>query len=315
MAVKRYLFYSLPMNDTHKHHITNIENIISHDVGRGITELARITQGDLFSAARSIAADSAPRIGIITGFFIPHATPPAAENDGLVGTAHMVAGFSAAGFAVRVATDSPCKGAVIAAVDCSAVNVPVDIVALGPNDEGVTIDDVINTWREWGVSHVISIERPGLSHDGTPKNARGDDISPFSTPLDELFTAGPWDTIAIGDGGNEIGMGKIERKIIAKNIKNGNQIACCTMANHLVVAGVSNWGAWGLLAAIATILPQKKGELTATITPEKELEMLRYINQHGPSVDGMTGVSRDTVDGLEFEFHANILKQVIGIIS
>ncbi|MDH5188413.1 MAG: DUF4392 domain-containing protein [Rhodospirillaceae bacterium] len=295
--------------------ISHIEAAISLDVGRSTDRLATLAKGGLFAAANSIAQTPAPKIGIITGFFIPHATPPAAENDGLVGSAHMVAGFVAAGFAVRIATDAPCESAVRAAVRAAGVNVPIDIVAIAPNDNGVSINEVISTWQNENITHAISIERCGLSYDATPRNSRGDDISAYTAPLDELFLGGPWETIAIGDGGNEIGMGTLDKKIIAQNIENGGAIACRTPANHLIVAGVSNWGAWALLAATAMILPQKKDELTKTITAEKELEMLQYINQHGPSVDGMTGLTADTVDGIEFEFHENILKQVIGIIS
>ncbi len=40
---------------------------------------------------------------------------------------------------------------------------------------------------------------------------RGTDISAYAAPLDRLFSAGPWRTIAIGDGGNEIGMGGVPR--------------------------------------------------------------------------------------------------------
>ena len=50
-------------------------------------------------------------------------------------------------------------------------------------------------------------------------------------------------TIGIGDGGNEIGMGKIPHETIVKNIPNGDLIHCRVPTDHLIVAGVSNWGA------------------------------------------------------------------------
>jgi len=66
---------------------------------------------------------------------------------------------------------------------------------------------------------------------------RGLDISSYTAPLDELFTAGPWETIAIGDGGNEIGMGSLPRELIAQHVDHGETIACVTPARHLIVAG------------------------------------------------------------------------------
>ena len=295
--------------------ISRIEKVISIDVGRGIDELASAAKGGLFSAASSIATHPAPRIGIITGFYIPHGTPAAAENDGPVGAAHLLAGFLGAGFSTRIASDAPCASVIRATVEAAKGDAAIDIVAINNGDEGETITSVTKSWRDDGITHVISIERCGRCIDGKPRNARGDDISAHTAPLDDLFTAGDWGTIAIGDGGNEIGMGALNPELIEKNIKNGAKIACVTPAQHLIVAGVSNWGAWGLLAAVALLLPQKRDELLKTITPEMELEILRFINQHGPSIDGMSGQTREAVDGLEFQFHANILKQVMDIVS
>ena len=52
------------------------------------------------------------------------------------------------------------------------------------------------------------------------------------------------DLIGIGDGGNEIGMGKIPHETIVKNIPNGDLIHCRVPTDHLIVAGVSNWGVY-----------------------------------------------------------------------
>ena len=49
-------------------------------------------------------------------------------------------------------------------------------------------------------------------------------------------------------------MGKLPAGLIAKHVPNGAEIACVTSCDHLVVAGVSNWGAYGLMAALAALL-------------------------------------------------------------
>ena len=46
-------------------------------------------------------------------------------------------------------------------------------------------------------------------------------------------------------------MGKLPAGLIAGTVPNGERIACITSCDHLVVAGVSNWGAYGLMAALA----------------------------------------------------------------
>ena len=71
---------------------------------------------------------------------------------------------------------------------------------------------LIDAWRALGIDWVMAIERCGLSADGRPRNMRGEDLQPYTAPLDQIFTAGPWRTIAIGDGGNEVGMGCSARR-------------------------------------------------------------------------------------------------------
>ena len=56
-------------------------------------------------------------------------------------------------------------------------------------------------------------------------------------------------TIGIGDGGNEIGMGKVRQRVI-DHIDHGPNIASSVATDHLITAGVSNWGGSALAAAL-----------------------------------------------------------------
>jgi hypothetical protein len=49
-------------------------------------------------------------------------------------------------------------------------------------------------------------------------------------------------SVGIGDGGNEVGMGKILDTILQSSIPNASSIACIVPTDHLIVASVSNWG-------------------------------------------------------------------------
>src|SRR5262249_49440210 len=167
----------------------------------------------------------------------------AAETDGPVGTALLAAALSECGMTTRIAVDAPCAAAVVNAVAAVGGHTEVDVVT------DVTVTTA--KWRQADVDHVISIERCGRSGDGKPRNMRGVDISSWTLPLDDLFTGGTWTKLAIGDGGNEIGMGKLAPSLIGGTVPNGEVIACVTPCDHLVVAGVSNWGAYGLMAALA----------------------------------------------------------------
>lgn len=63
------------------------------------------------------------------------------------------------------------------------------------------------------------------------------------------YKSGKISTIGIGDGGNEIGMGKAHKQVI-DHIDNGQQIASAVTTDHLITAGVSNWGGSALVAAL-----------------------------------------------------------------
>ena len=92
-------------------------------------------------------------------------------------------------FPVRIAVDSPCADAVRAAVHETGIDVTVDEVGVVDRPG---IERVAAAWREAGVSHAVAIERCGLSPDGRPRNMRGVDVSPWTAPLDDLYTAAPW---------------------------------------------------------------------------------------------------------------------------
>lgn len=70
-----------------------------------------------------------------------------------------------------------------------------------------------------------------------------------------IFSAhesGKISTIGIGDGGNEIGMGKVQKRVI-DCIQNGRAIASTITTDHLITAGVSNWGGSALVAALSIL--------------------------------------------------------------
>ena len=134
---------------------------------------------------------------------------------------------------------------------------------------------------------VISIERPGLSEDNRYYNMRGEDITVRCGFFDPYMNLAKCPTIAIGDGGNEVGMGNIADAISALDIN-----AAVTGCDELLVADVSNWGAYGLIALLAR---WHDTDLLANISP---LALLDYLSAHG-SVDGVTRENTLTEDGLE----------------
>ncbi len=119
-------------------------------------------------------------------------------------------------------------------------------------------------------------------------------------------------TIGIGDGGNEIGKGKIPAEVIGRNIPKGELIACRVATDHLIVCGVSNWGAYALAAGVALL---RRANLDPGLFDvEKERELLRIMVEQGPLVDGVTAQPTVTVDGLSFEEYVKPLARIRGIL-
>ncbi|MDY0096249.1 MAG: DUF4392 domain-containing protein [Candidatus Vecturithrix sp.] len=94
---------------------------------------------------------------------------------------------------------------------------------------------------------LISIERCGMSQDGHYYNMRRVDVSEHTAKIDHLFLEFPH-SIGIGDGGNEIGMGNLAKEIAAEALP---ITPCVTRVQHPLIATVSNWAAYGIVAYLS----------------------------------------------------------------
>ena len=150
---------------------------------------------------------------------------------------------------------------------------------------------------------VISIERPGFNAKGRYANMRGEDISSRCASFDYFVTQAHCPTIGIGDGGNEIGMGNLYQQVSALNIT-----PSVTQCDELIVADVSNWAAWGLIAMLSLL----RGEnLLAGAEP---LTILQYLSARG-SVDGVTRLNTLTEDGLAHTEGEQLIKDLCTVLQ
>jgi hypothetical protein len=167
-------------------------------------------------------------------------------------------------------------------------------------------------------THLIAVERPGRGREGDYLNARGVSVAAWNRPIDELFVVcggrgsvrpplgGKRDrarpvTIGVGDGGNEIGMGTVRARLTRMGPLMA-RIAATISTDHLVVAGVSNWGAYGIAAALGRCA--KRALLHA---PETERRLIEACVKAG-AVDGRTRRPEPTVDGLDLEVHTSFVR-------
>ena len=145
---------------------------------------------------------------------------------------------------------------------------------------------------------IVTIERPGLAADGCYYNMRGEDITAHCVCFDPFISQADCPTIAIGDGGNEIGMGNVASALADLDIS-----ASVTRCDELLVADVSNWGAYGLIAFLALWAKQ---DLLASISP---VALLNYLSTRG-SVDGVTRQNTPTEDGLQAREGMRVIEQL-----
>jgi hypothetical protein len=271
---------------------------------------------DFANACRSIAATPQPVLCIVTGFFIPQAQPPCGETDGPLGAIFLARALASLGIYSTLITDPYCILSLTTGLDTCGLY-PSILVQCFPSTMfywnaflGVTCRHFDN---RTDFTHVLALERVGPGFDGCCRNMRGLDITAQNYPVHWFFEAAArrtprLTTIGIGDGGNEIGMGKIPPEVIARNIPHGEQIACRVPTDHLIVAGISNWGAYALAAGVAVL---RRQHLPASLFDvERERELLRVMVEQGPLVDGVTAQQTVTVDGLAFDDYAEPLRRI-----
>jgi len=145
---------------------------------------------------------------------------------------------------------------------------------------------------------IVSIERPGVAKDGRYYNMRGKDISDSLAKFDLFFDLCNCPTIGVGDGGNEIGMGNIYDELAQLAI-----VPAVTRCDELVIATVSNWGVYGIIAAMSRELRQ---DLFSLFDP---VEIVRHLVDRG-AVDGKTGVAECTEDGFPLTVGLSIIAQL-----
>ena len=259
---------------------TPIEDIILQDDIRGMKALrAHMKDGWLDSSAQ-LLLDHPGRILIVTGFYILRASEP--ETDGPPGAVAIGEALKALGNTVAYVTDAPCMTSMRAiAGDDEVIEFPITT----HNESLKFAHDLL---AEHAPSALISIERAGLVGDGTYRNWKGLDFSEHNAKIDHMFEQHPY-SVGIGDGGNEIGMGNMRHVI--PDIENLPDDPCTTTTTELIIASVSNWGGYGLVAALSV-----KSDKNLLPSVEQGDKWVRDIVAVG-AVEGMSGESKDWVDG------------------
>jgi hypothetical protein len=157
-------------------------------------------------------------------------------------------------------------------------------------------------------SLIITIEKASPNEKGVYHTGVGYDVTPIEGKvqylMEEAQKRGIF-TIGIGDGGNEVGMGCI-KETVKKILPTGSRCGCpCGAGIHsgiatdlLVVAMVSNWGAY----AIEALLAIAKGRPEIMHDRHLEERVFESAIQAG-FIDPAAGFSMDSGDAIDKSVH------------
>ena len=245
-------------------------------------------------AAKEILRWKRGNVILTTGFYVAgHG-----ESDGPTGTLCLAHALETLGFHTVIVTDETCEG-------FFELN-GMEVVYLHTGDDDASCHSLIERYEPVGM---ISVERCGKNIEGYYANMRNCSISSHVAPADRLFEMeyGKIPTIGIGDGGNEIGMGKVA-DIISERL---DIVPCRVKTDYLVIATVSNWGAFGLVAYLQMMT---EVELMPTYEEIERYYRMGCVLRH---VDGVTrAVDADLVDGfLREETEKELLKEMMEVIK
>lgn len=171
------------------------------------------------------------------------------------------------------------------------------------------------------VGAFIAIEKGGANERGRAHMSQGRECTATVAPTTGLINGcreRGIATIGIGDGGNEIGMGNAGGSL-RQILPYGSDCGCgcgggvvpAVETDVVLPVTVSNWGGYGICAALATLLDR-----TEVLHDERtERRLLGACARHG-LIDGVTGFTEPTSDGLDEEVHVaviTLLRTLIGV--
>ncbi|MEC7157161.1 MAG: glutamate cyclase domain-containing protein [Chloroflexota bacterium] len=263
--------------------LRSIEKIILQNDTRNIASLEKFLKPNFTNSAAKIILENQGTVFIATGFYIVYAK--ASETDGPPGAIALGNALKKIGYKVVYITDKWSLEILKGMTNDLIIDFPV-------SDHENSKVFAINLIKELKPSVSISIERASLMEDGTYRNWKSQDISEYNAKLDYIFN-NTSNTIGIGDGGNEIGMGNLFTEI--KNTRGLPDKPAVTKVDELIVSSCSNWGAYGLICSISEI---KSINLLPSLNDAKNL--IKKCVDLG-AVEGLTGEKKYAVDGRDLE--------------
>lgn len=237
-------------------------------------------------------------------------TLPQGETDGPSGTAFLARVLHARGHQIVVASDPAFLPGVVASF--AAIGLSSDESGSGDRFEVQEWPLGVQAGRQAtaallekypDLSAGIFIEKPGPNDRGVFHTSGGKPKDPEMVShlhlLAEALTERQRVTIGIGDGGNEVGFGRVGRALestlaLARDCGCGcgGGIVNATWVDALISASTSNWGAYGAAVALALVTHESRA-----LPPIEAVRATVEASVNAGANDGYSGQNVSTVDG------------------
>lgn len=240
---------------------------------------------------------------------------PLGETDGPPGAValarSLALGFGANVTLVAQEEHMPAIDACVRVVDDLASSRGVIATAIFPKGEAEGLAAAADIFDRQNPAALIFVERDGPNEAGHYHGVRGDRRPPGTVAdvyrlADEARRRNVL-TVGIGDGGNEIGFGKIRQAVAGLLPRGGRSqpdetgVVTVTETDVLVSASVSNWGAYAISGALAIAL----GDETLAHSGDREHAFIVACIAAG-ALDGATARPALAVDGIDWRGHSGV---------